>query len=141
MKHDWKPGDVVYVPGVGLALRRHGGSWFLQSGTQHSAETFAVFDGARPLVVIDPEDREAIDRFMALEERLSAQESIRDLDRAARIQVLLREFADPTPEPAPEPQDVRLRSEDLKWVAELIGREVAKAVNGAAVAGKKGRAR
>lgn len=66
MSRDWKPGDVAMVTEVGggngepvVAIRTASATWqsaFGESGTRHIVEE-------RPLVVIDPEDREQVERL------------------------------------------------------------------------------
>lgn len=61
MSAQWKPGDVAMVPGVGPALRSTSGAWLTprDAGRMDTAS----FNEVRPLVVIDPEDREQVERL------------------------------------------------------------------------------
>lgn len=105
-KRDWKPGDVAVVEGsVMLRTGRgwlfaalNGGSWSHAEG----ASADRVTSLARPLVVIDPEDREQVERLSDLRKRID--HSGENLMHWEDMQAALREFADPTPPKPDEPQ-------------------------------------
>lgn len=54
---EWKPGEVAVTAKGALAIRQ-GGRWIDSHGAPWSDEKFAT--NLRPLVVIDPEDREQV---------------------------------------------------------------------------------
>jgi hypothetical protein len=60
MSREWKPGDVAMVPGVGRAMRTRDGGWVTRSTSTNVTNNFM---NVRPLVVIDPEDREQVERL------------------------------------------------------------------------------
>lgn len=75
----------------------------------------AVCPDCRPVVVIDPEDREAVERLVDQITRLNAPGPATYADR---VQLALREFATPTP-PKPEEPGLGGVVEDTKgrrWV-------------------------
>jgi hypothetical protein len=93
-RREWKPGDVAHVPGVGRALLADDGAWVTQRiGKRHDAETFGRFTSVRPLAVIDPEDREQVERLTDL-----LWETCDDATAQTDMQAALREFANPTPQ-------------------------------------------
>lgn len=117
MSTNWKPGDVavsishgyrsIFVADCGTHNRSE--CWHNQSGYSDGIDS-----PRRPLVVIDPEDREQVERLA---------QALRDGDRnlsttsAPALQAALREFANPTPPKPDEPTGlgavVRCKSGDL----------------------------
>ena len=122
--HEWAPGDVAMVrsrtiggipnaekvmfrvgAGIPLGARTEDGPvWMLHHGghvTDDNAET------VRPLVVIDPEDREQVKRFAAAYVQTFAAGSHLDpiavTKCADQMQAALREFAQPVPVKPDEP--------------------------------------
>jgi hypothetical protein len=110
MKRDWKPepGDMIVgeggVPFLVVvsdplrAIDEDGNDWYVNT-----------IDGARPLVVIDPEDREQVKEIARLSALPIAWTALRDA---------LREFASPTPPKPDEPQGLGAVVEDdsgLRW--------------------------
>lgn len=103
MSENWKPGDVALVtltkaddasglPSVThIAMRDNTGSWASGTTLGRRIGNDKIHE-ARRLVVIDPEDREQVERLADLYGY--------DLSTAALIDAL-REFASPTP-PKPE---------------------------------------
>ena len=116
MGREWKPGDVALVQvssahGPEVAVSSDS-QWFVAGprlGSQHGWYHDRV-TVVRPLVVIDPEDREAVGRLV---EVLVHFEGPGPATFADRIQLALREFADPTP-PTPEPTDATARVTDRR---------------------------
>ena len=93
--HTYKPGDVITIgSGVrGFVTVRGGLSWVYWPDGSGSHPTLVNY--ARRLAVIDPEDREQVERVL---------ESLRGMSFSAHacgafacLQVALREFADHTP--------------------------------------------
>ena len=90
------PGDEPAV----LAFRMNG-FWATPTRKRMVTTGDAAVTDARPLVVIDPEDREQVERLMST---FHAQynmpwSSDSDAMHADRMQAALREFATPTPKP------------------------------------------
>lgn len=144
MKRDWKPGDMVMVEGK-AALRVDGSYVSSKRGPhwawEHGGFTTLPLGPIRPLVVIDPEDREQLERLEALILRLRCrcgrlwlQESPlcewhkSRHDRAVESRTegsfegladALREFADPKPPKPEEPTGLGAVVEDetgRRWV-------------------------
>lgn len=98
--HEWKPGDVATVSGEPVTFYENEGTsevmFTNSSGFQYPARHLRP--SARPLVVIDPEDAEAVERLLAL---FKAQD--RGPEVVHILQAALREFANPTPPKPDEP--------------------------------------
>ena len=105
MSREWAPGDVADLHGARVVRHsRRKGYWTYPDGSSGPDP-----DGdARPLVVIDPEDREQVERFVST--YFAAWEKSPDAHRIAMpgevmplrshidaAQAALREFADPKP--------------------------------------------
>lgn len=114
---DWKPGDVAMVGADELVVffrnnREGDATWFINGyGYQYPASNVSVT--ARPLVVIDPEDREAA-RVLALGYNTAPGSSGTD-----KMQAALREFANPKPPKPDEPMGLGAVVEDedgKRWV-------------------------
>lgn len=117
MSREWKPGDVAMATDAnGQACRaifteEH--EWSCACGYDLEPANCAI----RPLVVIDPEDREQVERLLSNYhgwkwEHATKQPSITDMQAA------LREFASPTPPKPDEPMGLGAVVEDdqgLKW--------------------------
>lgn len=97
MRREWKPGDVATCSGE-IVVRTDNDEWVwaLTGGVAHRQDR--VSSEARPLVVIDPEDREQVERLMALLKSQDQAPEAVDIMQAA-----LREFASPTPPKPDEP--------------------------------------
>lgn len=113
-KRDWKPGDVAMVtlPGgeqaIGVRPLRNDG-WNHSGAFAGGADYDHIGDtDVRPLVVIDPEDREQVERLHGL--YLAARETTSKGD----LQVALREFANPTPPKPDEPTGLGAVVEDAE---------------------------
>jgi len=119
VSREWKPGDVALVrrgpSWSGRAMWTLEG-WIDQGGDRERVPLFDITD-ARPLVVIDPEDREQVNR---LDVALSAMSfSARHCGSFSVLQAALREFANPTPPKPAEPTGLGAVVEDAAgthWV-------------------------
>lgn len=111
MSREWKPGDVALVQneyGVWntaiLQVRPGGVRWTYGVAFADAPPTWP----ARPLVVIDPEDREDVERLRDLwdaahkEQQGFAPSPAHKAARANGLQAALREFANP---PSPKPEE------------------------------------
>jgi hypothetical protein len=122
MSREWKPGDVAMIE-VGCHANRHVGV-FTGAGWRYGDERWVADDAAivtvvRPLVVIDPEDREAVERLVHVfsGQRDWYADTVRQ--RSDAMQDALREFANPTPPKPDEPQGlgaVVQREDGIRWV-------------------------
>lgn len=104
MSKEWKPGDLAMLSGLDgdeVMAFRQDRQWATQSHLYLNDWQVK----ARPLVVIDPEDREAVERLTGL--YLDVEGSATDVMQAA-----LREFADPTPPRPDEPTGLGAVVED-----------------------------
>ena len=127
MSREWKPGDLALVSswrGADLPafrVRRDGCGtvWcVLQDGDTRGLSDTEVGVSARPLVVIDPEDREQVERlgylYYAGINGQRVEGSLLD-----EFQRALREYANPTPPKPEEPTGLGAVVEDavgFKWV-------------------------
>lgn len=115
----WKPGDVAAVLcsdgkwRTGLHYLYMGRwTWAFGDSTFRDADT----SEARPLVVIDPEDRESV---LRLGELIRKHSPWTDDAPALHLTDALREFANPTPPKPDEPTGLGAVVEDAdgnKWV-------------------------
>lgn len=128
---EWKPGDVAMVSVRGadpvIAIRDSYG-WAhntLGPGRAHAHWTaFCEVEPIHPLVVIDPEDREQVERLMSVYvsealDRGAMSYSGHVDKRNDSMQAALREFATPTPPKPDEPQGLGAVVEDAAghlWV-------------------------
>lgn len=112
-KREWKPGDVLMVRGeVALVTTctPEIDDLYVETARGRCLDMGRV-DDARPLVVIDPEDREQIKRLVDLYEGGVTLEG--------DMQAALREFANPTPPKPEEPKGLGAVVEDadgVRWV-------------------------
>lgn len=124
MKRDWKPGDVAmvrsrkYPDEIPDEPRILGGAdgarWWGTTGFLRDEDAEIV----RPLVVIDPEDREQVERLL---HRYHSWKWTADIANASitDMQDALREFANPTPPKPDEPRGLYAVVEDdraVEWV-------------------------
>lgn len=129
---DWKPGDVAMVAG-GDGVERlavwsghvsRGPGWVIPF-EGHWDQHYDYQVTARPLILIDPEDRLQVGRLcdaltgnraMPLPDRLALFDRL--AENADRMQAALREFANPTPPKPEEPTGLGAVVEDLgdEWV-------------------------
>lgn len=107
MSKDWKPGDVVMVSGPDenevVALRQER-QWATANHLYFADWQVKV---RRPLALIDPEDREAVQRFADLLLGFKSMDLTTDVTQAA-----LREFANPKPPKPEEPTGLGAVVED-----------------------------
>lgn len=126
MSAEWKPGDVGLVPfpgDVGLVpFSDEAAVGFRVSGgwvTKWNLSPLAYAD-VRPLVVIDPENREQVERLDALiDAGLCGKDTPKWSGPADVLQAALREFANPTPPKPDEPTGLGAVVEDAdgaKWI-------------------------
>jgi hypothetical protein len=121
VKREWKPGDVVTATVKGRENVRLVAGWSKYAPQLRWCEMSPRWgDGddeecwfmpnavteARPLVVIDPEDREQVDGLWAI---LRDGLALRSRDN---MQAALREFANPTPPRPDEPTGLFAQVED-----------------------------
>lgn len=116
---EWKPGDVAMVAGAdGVEERAIYTGSILEWRTASGSGFYRYQVEARPLVTIDPEDREQIERLVAaFSPMVTFAPSVVD-----RMQAALREFANPTPPRPDEPTamwSVVVDSRDDQWVRVL----------------------
>jgi len=122
MSREWKPGDVA------LARWRHfDGTIALFVGAKQRWVDVdgAEFDGdeddltLRPLVVIDAEDREQVERLLTILHGGTSGADVWLCNNADRLADALREFADPKPPKPEEPTGLGAVVEDAdgrRWV-------------------------
>lgn len=113
----YQPGDVAMVRAVttiaafgGRRAVRRGGVWMFLDHEGYVIDAYV--EDVRPLVVIDPEDSEQV-------ERLAGCLDSRIIDDADMLQAALREFAAPKPPKPKEPQGLGAVIEDARgelWV-------------------------
>lgn len=111
---EWKPGDVAMIEEAdgtkSRAVRSADGSrWVVESRSLPMRKVI----GARPLVVIDPEDREQVERLMDGVTWLFTNADVE------ATQAALREFANPKPPKPVEPTGLGAVVEDAdgkRWV-------------------------
>jgi hypothetical protein len=119
MTHNFKPGDVArirlnngFVHPVAIRLPLHEGGW--ATGTSKYIHSVHVAE-AHPLVVISPEDREQVERFLEIASRwaddVPYDEGPGDLNYTTAMQAALREFAHPKQS---EPTDPKAQVTDCR---------------------------
>lgn len=116
MKRDWKPGDVVIIsprtkPTVAIYVQAgevsDGPAFVAASGDEFNPD---AWPDARPVVVIDTDDREAAARLL----ELYFGNARGDIE-VVRMQKALREFASPTPpKPVVTPDMVAAMREQVR---------------------------
>lgn len=114
---EWKPGDVAMVRyvdgGVEPSLLTYRNGWVsMVDGRGDGKDEPCV--PIRPLVVIDPEDREQVERIRESLERMSF--STWACGATSCLQGALREFADPKPPRPDEPTGLGAVIEDTDGV-------------------------
>lgn len=121
---EWSTGDVGLTAKGRLALRRDDtpDGWIDSQGAPWSNRKFP--NNVRPLVVIDPEDREAVERLLEFLHR--AEDSAHPAAycgsftcRTDSLREALREFANPKPPKPDEPLGLGAVVEDVvgnRWV-------------------------
>lgn len=104
MSREWKPGDVATtqfgrsVVDGGKRCRHYDSAPHWHHVTNGGWDPLESHPDARPLVVIDPEDKEAVERLAELVMNTPNASGWTD-----RTQAALREFANPTPPRIDEP--------------------------------------
>lgn len=107
MTREWKPGDLAMVTCSDGQERRalfgqfwidDSGVWVFRDGTRRNADE----SQARPLVVIDPEDRERVERLTKAIDSAGVFTGL-TVGNVSKMQTALREFANPTPPRIDEP--------------------------------------
>lgn len=130
MTHNWKPGDVAFVilDGRSYAAVRGNGvwrdKWFIggpERGSRHGWSD-AQIDTVRPLLVIDPEDREQVERLtVALFAEVGAAD-LPDGYTANEVQAALRSLLEPEPDEPTRLGAVAQSDDGSTWVrAHLYG--------------------
>ena len=126
MSGQWKADDVRLATVNGermLVLRGRGifqGQWFTQgpvAGSRLSVTESWLID-EHPLVVIDPEDREQVERLLLGYAGWKGSDKVDD-NYVYDMQAALREFASPTPPRPEEPQGLGAVVEDeegARWI-------------------------
>ena len=120
MSAEWKAGDVGLTARGRLALRREHNpdGWIDSQGAPWSNDKFPA--NVRPLVVIDPEDREQVERLVVdYLSRYDGQPAVAQVAEIDYMQAALREFANPTPPRPDEPQNdgaVVEDAEGTRWI-------------------------
>lgn len=123
-EREWKQGDVAILSLVNGSETRalvDSFGWSDQSGMSWALEGSRGYTSARPLVVIDPEDREQVERLRASLERMSF--SPWACGAATCLTTALREFANPTPPKPDEPTGLGAVVEDAKGYRFVRGYE------------------
>lgn len=121
MTREWKPGDVAMARGFGCEFL------VVRTGVGVNSHWSAPMDWPngeredelefRPLVVIDPEDREAVERLLGVMKERDWTGI--DDEAPADMQAALREYANPNPPKPDEPQGLGAVVEDEdgeRWV-------------------------
>lgn len=124
MRREWKPGDVAMVDGQVAMIYNDGSlraTFVYTDADDDPCSIYARDADTRPLVMIDPEDREQVERLYAswLDDNLAAPEREAQVNA---MQAALREFANPTPPRPDEPTDPTARVTDRR---ENIWRQLA----------------
>jgi hypothetical protein len=125
---EWKPGDVALVDswrGKGqIAFRVGRGEnigWCVLDGTDsRGLDDDEVGDNARPVVVIDPEDAEQVERLASALFDVCAYSATHS---PIKLAAALREFARPTPPRPEEPTGLGAVVEDAegkRWVRSVV---------------------
>lgn len=113
MTREWKPGDVAMIPGCGPRMMTDRG-WASVRG-----DFIDFFAAPRPLVVIDPEDREQVERL-----RLALDAEVAGYVSSGATGIALRSLIEPPLPEEPEPFGARVvdsasdewaRRRDGKW--------------------------
>lgn len=116
MTREWKPGDVAMVSALNkpepYRAFYDGSTWRQYDGAMFCVDSPQSY---RPLVVIDPEDREQVERLWQMWRDLAPDHRLAQ----DNLQVVLREFASPTPPKPEEPTGLGAVVEDsagTKWL-------------------------
>lgn len=125
-EHNWKPGDVATVRcdasewHTALRVKMTGDEGDVWVCCVSGAQPSRFLSDARPLVVIDPEDRAQVERLDALiDDGLCGKDTPKWSGPADVLQAALREFANPTPPKPDEPTGLGAVVEDAagkRWV-------------------------
>lgn len=127
MSREWKPGDVAIADGPGKRLpitffkNEDSGELMFNNGAGYQHKVRHLAGNARPLVVIDPEDREQVERLYRTYASIEPNGQMRGSDF---MQAALREFANPKPPKPEEPQGQGAVVEDedgARWLRRIEG--------------------
>lgn len=127
---DWKPkpGCIASIT-LGNGYTHPLAIWRLHDGWQTPINTIhpAHVDSARPVAVIDPEDREAVERFTKVFWSERQGVGLQSWTPPAEVEAMtaaLREFANPKPPKPDEPQGryaVVLDADGVEWLRDRNG--------------------
>lgn len=126
-QREWKPGDVAWArytdsSGGEIALRTQTGWMGTRGGMPEG--TMEAYD-LRPLVVIDPDDREQMEHLLEAHNKAEQDAACKGGECGSGscwidiMQAALREFANPTPPKPDEPQGLGAVVKDargVRWV-------------------------
>lgn len=123
MTREWKPGDLISVPfsrGRIRAFVQPGCGAHTEHGEYWTSRSVEAFDMVRPLVVIDPESREDVERLARgyVKTWLGPREGVSP-ETVGQMQAALREYANPTPPRLEEPTGLGAVVEDAeggRWI-------------------------
>lgn len=110
MSREWKPGEAVAVDWMGTTYYGFvdtDGGFYTTDQRLKGVTTATLGHDMRPLVVIDPEDGEQVERL-----RLAVQAESKGFFTAHVLAAALREFANPTPPKPDEPTGLGAVVED-----------------------------
>ena len=118
---EWKPDDLADINGSRAMRNKRNDGWIWSDG-RNSPDSFTA-PGARPLVVIDPEDHEQVERLDHALQKVSGEATFSATSRF--LQDALREFANPTPPKPEEPTGLGAVVEDVDGHLWTRGRALA----------------
>lgn len=130
---EWQPGDVARVTYSGVdriavvrprkeALGERLEFAYVSRGYD-MVDDADISGSARPLVVIDPEDREQVERLAKCYREVHGEAELTDEPWSApglRMQAALREFASPTPTKPDEPTGLGAVVEDARGALHVL---------------------
>jgi hypothetical protein len=127
VSREWKPGDVAVseIKGKSFVVFRaedpdsREDRWYDKFGRLLPDDQWLSQPKLRPLIVIDPEDREQAERLDKAIRSAYSKADVLDPDETGKMQAALREFANPTPPKPDEPTGLGAVVEDAegaRWV-------------------------